>query len=134
MFSKPKYGWTHVSIGEFEGEASYITEVPIDVLDAFIDYYKLHKNICVDFNEEGSTFVLVVSSDIDIFVISEREQITTYKIDMSVDELANEIINDFEQDIKGWEYFTYEYRKLEVKSKLNELKRLVKIKKSRINK
>lgn len=126
MFSKPEYGWTHVSIGEFEGEASYITEVPIDVLDAFIDYYKLHKNICVDFDEEGSTFVLVISSYVDIFVISEREQVITYKIDMNVDELANEIISDFEKYIKDWEIFTYGFEKLEVERKVNELKQLVK--------
>lgn len=126
MFSKPEYGWTHVSIGEFEGEASYITEVPIDVLDAFIDYYKLHKNICVDFDEEGSTFVLVISSYVDIFVISEREQVITYKIDMNVDELANEIISDFEKYIKDWENFTYGFEKLEVERKVNELKQLVK--------
>lgn len=126
MFSKPKYGWTHVSIGDFDGSASYITDVPIDVLDAFIDFYKLHKNICVDFDEEGSTFVLVVVSYVDIFVISEREQVITYKIDMNVDELANEIISDFEKYIKDWENFTYGFEKLEVERKVNELKQLVK--------
>lgn len=126
MFSKPKYGWTHVSIGDFDGAASYITDVPIDVLDAFIDFYKLHKNICVDFDEEGSTFVLVVVSDIDIYVISEREQIVTYKIDTNINELTSEIISDFEKYIKDWENFTYGFEKLEVERKVNELKQLVK--------
>ena len=126
MFSKPKYGWTHVSIGDFDGSASYITDVPIDVLDAFIDFYKLHKNICVDFDEEGSTFVLVVVSDIDIYIISEREQIITYKIDTNINELTNEIISDFEKYIKDWENFTYGFEKLEVELKVNELKQLVK--------
>lgn len=126
MFSKPKYGWTHVSIGDFDGSASYITDVPIDVLDAFIDFYKLHKNICVDFDEEGSTFVLVVVSDIDIYVISEREQVIAYKIDTNINELTNEIISDFEKYIKDWENFTYGFEKLEVERKVNELKQLVK--------
>lgn len=126
MFSKPKYGWTHVSIGDFDGSASYITDVPIDVLDAFIDFYKLHKNICVDFDEEGSTFVLIVVSDIDIYVISEREQVIAYKIDTNINELTNEIISDFEKYIKDWENFTYGFEKLEVELKVNELKQLVK--------
>ena len=126
MFSKPKYGWTHVSIGDFDGSASYITDVPIDVLDAFIDFYKLHKNICVDFDEEGSTFVLVVVSDIDIYIISEREQIITYKIDTNINELTNEIISDFDKYIKDWENFTYGFEMLEVELKVNELKQLVK--------
>lgn len=126
MFSKPKYGWTHVSIGDFDGSASYITDVPIDVLDAFIDFYKLRKNICVDFDEEGSTFILVVVSDIDIYVISEREQIVTYKIDTNINELTNEIISDFEKYIKDWENFTYGFEKLKVELKVNELKQLVK--------
>lgn len=126
MFSKPKYGWTHVSIGDFDGSASYITDVPIDVLDAFIDFYKLHKNICVDFDEEGSTFVLIVVSDIDIYVISEREQVIAYKIDTNINELTNEIISDFEKYIKDWENFTYGFEKLEVERKVNELKQLVK--------
>lgn len=33
MISNPKNGWCNFKLGDFEGTPSYITDVPIDLLD-----------------------------------------------------------------------------------------------------
>ena len=36
MLSNPKAGWCELKIGNFKGTPSYLTDVPIDMLTAFI--------------------------------------------------------------------------------------------------
>lgn len=37
MISNPKHGWCNFKLRTFEGTPSYLTDVPIDLLTAFID-------------------------------------------------------------------------------------------------
>ena len=41
MLTKPRYGWTNLRIGDICYPASYLNDVPIDCLDAFIYALKI---------------------------------------------------------------------------------------------
>ena len=55
MISNPRFGWCNFELGDFKGYPSYLTDVPVDLLDAFIDYHTKGYGVAV-FDEEGSYF------------------------------------------------------------------------------
>ncbi|MBQ3421517.1 MAG: hypothetical protein IJH34_07570, partial [Romboutsia sp.] len=103
MLSIPKYGWTNVTIEEFEGVASYLTDVPIDCLISFIN--ALENNdipASIFFDEEGSYFT-VVSRMYETYIIVEREeQPELITINKSTISLAKELIYDIESNLEEW--------------------------------
>ena len=101
IISNPKYGWCDFKLGDFEGHPSYLTDVPVDILDAFINY---HTNGCgiACFDEEGTNFILILSP-YSVFIIEEKDKpILHYYEDIDVWELENELINDIESNIDEW--------------------------------
>lgn len=55
MIYNPRFGWCNFKLGTFFGTPSYLTDVPVDLLDAFINYYEKGSGTVV-FDEEGSHF------------------------------------------------------------------------------
>lgn len=130
MISNPKHGWCDFELGNFRGTASYLTDVPIDLLDAFIGYYTKGHGVVV-FDEEGSYFTLVLTRyNNGIFVIEERDFVAIYDFsDKNPDDLAKELINDLENDLKRWAVeFTFddiEEHKHEISQKIAKLQQLI---------
>lgn len=106
MLSNPKAGWCELEIGNFKGTPSYLTDVPVDLLTAFINYYK--KGIgAAFFDEEGSEFNLLLSnySAYIIYVDCENKS-TLYEFpDIDIDNLAKELITDIKSNIDSWANF-----------------------------
>ena len=101
MLSDPRYGWCNFKLGDFKGRPSYLTDVPVDILDALISY---HTNGCgvVYFDEEGSSFMLILSP-YSVFIIEEKDKaILHYYDDIDIMKLENEILNDIESNIDKW--------------------------------
>ena len=67
MLSKPCHGWTIVQIGPNSiGTASYIEDVPLDLLDAFIAYFNQKTKylpFSFVFDAEGSHFGIIEFND-----------------------------------------------------------------------
>ena len=103
MISNPKHGWCNFKLGNFQGSPSYLTDVPVDLLDAFIDYYTKGHGVAV-FDEEGSYFTLLLTRyNWGIFIIEETNDSILYDFsDMNSDNLAKELISDIENDLTGW--------------------------------
>ena len=60
MISNPKHGWCDFMLSDekdnlFVGTPSYVTNVPVDLLQAFLDYKTKGQGIAW-FNEEGTEF------------------------------------------------------------------------------
>lgn len=108
MLSKPYAGWTKVTIGDFEGRASYMTDVPMDCLIAFINALEYNIPASVFFDEEGTEFTLVTSAD-GTYVISEREESKLFVINKRFSKLAREFINDIEDNLEDWVLWDYDY-------------------------
>ena len=131
MLSNPEYGWCNFELGEFKGSPSYLTDVPVDILEMCIDYKKKNASICY-FDEEGSDFVLIFANG-EVYIIATREDSMLYKFPETTPEaLIEEIILDIERNLDLWDAeFTIEENpneiekhKLKIIQKLEELKSL----------
>lgn len=104
MISNPKNGWCDFKLGNFDGTPSYIADVPVGLLDAFIN---LHEYGCgvAWLDEEGTEFTLVLNP-YSMFIIEENKEPILHNFsDIDVSELEKELINDIESDIDNWQWF-----------------------------
>ncbi len=89
MITNPSCGWCEFHMGDFTGNPSYLTDVPIELLEAFLNY-KLTGRAMVWFDEEGSEFTLVMNP-YSIFIIEEKEEPVLHDIDRPAGELLSSI-------------------------------------------
>ena len=76
MISNPKYGWCNFDLKVFHGTPSYLTDVPVDLLNAFIQYHTTGTGIAW-FDEEGTEFTLVITP-YSLFIIEEKNEPVLY--------------------------------------------------------
>lgn len=73
MIYIPKYGWCNFELGTFKGTYSYLTDVPVDLLTAFIDCHTKGYGIAwFDEEETAFSFILTLYS---LFIIEEKENL-----------------------------------------------------------
>lgn len=121
MLNKPMYGWTDVQCGtEILGSASYLTDVPMDCLDAFITYFSQeYKSLgfSIEFDAEGYSFGLVEFAgslyEMDTATnsnIPNIKEITPQMLNMGPYErplemlkgLGKELASDIENHLEDW--------------------------------
>ena len=101
MISNPKHGWCDFELRKFKGSPSYLTDVPVDLLDAFIGYYTNGMGMAW-FDEEGTEFTLVINP-YSLYIIEEKEKSILHDFsEMIIEKLARELIDDIEKDLTGW--------------------------------
>ena len=123
MISNPKNGWCNFKLGDFEGTPSYITDVPIDLLDAFIDYYTRGYGLAY-FDEEGSEFTLLLTW-YGVYIIEEKDNVKLHVFyDLNISNLAKEVIADIETNLDGWcnDFMWYSFSKEDLNERLEKLK------------
>lgn len=104
MISNPKHGWSNFDLKVFHGTPSYLTDVPVDLLNAFIQYHTTGTGIAW-FDEEGTEFTLVIIP-YSLFVIEEKDKPVLHDFsEINIDNLAKELIEDIEKDLIGWSEF-----------------------------
>lgn len=104
MISNPKNGWCNFKLRTFEGTPSYLVDVPIDLLTAFIDYHTKGCGIAW-FDEEGTEFSLVITP-YSLFIIEEKDKPILHDFsEMKIENVEKELINDIENDLNGWSWF-----------------------------
>lgn len=137
MISDPKYGWCKFQIEDFIGNPSYLTMVPIELLEDFIQYFKTGNIVEIYFDEEGTDFRLFLDSENlriekdDWNIETDEENHVVVPISKPIRDLALELILDIETDIKGWANFDYdenteEKNKEKILELIQELKGLIK--------
>ena len=101
MISNPKNGWCDFILGDFHGTPSYLTNVPIDLLNCFKEYLYSGTGICW-FDEEGTEFTLVITP-YSLFIIEEKDKPVLHDFsDMNIKKLALEAVTDVEFNIDKW--------------------------------
>lgn len=107
MLSKPKYGWTDVTIGDWTGKLSYIDDVPVVLLDAFFNVFSDRKPEVVYFDGEGINYWIVFDlSDTIIITEDENCQYSVSRQDVGVRELGIQMVANIDNNIKAWAYWT----------------------------
>lgn len=119
MISNPKNGWCDFCIEDFTGHPSDATNVPIDLLQAFVDYDNYGKGITW-INEETSSFTVVLSQDgFFIISISQANEVKLYQFHKSIDFYKKELIKDIKSDFNNWVNFDFDLRYLEGQNSTN---------------
>lgn len=104
MISNPKHGWSNFDLRVFHGTPSYLTDVPVDLLNAFIQYHTTGTGVAW-FDEEGTEFTLVITP-YSLFVIEEKDKPVLHDFsEMKINNLEKELIEDIEKDLIGWSEF-----------------------------
>ena len=104
MISNPKHGWSNFDLKAFHGTPSYLTDVPVDLLNAFIQYHTTGTGIAW-FDEEGTEFTLVITP-YSLFVIEEKDEPILHDFsEIKINNLEKELIEDIEKDLIGWSEF-----------------------------
>lgn len=134
LFSKPKNGWVNINIGNHTIDASYITDVPMDFLNALISHCKYGTPFSVYVDEEGQEDVICLCGELIIISILNGMEVIDHKT-IRVDNVAfiNDIIYGIEEYFDSWvDWFLdddeeiMEKRALELREKLTEAKELAK--------
>lgn len=104
MISNPKYGWCDFDLKSFHGSPSYLTDAPVDLLNAFIQYHTTGTGMAW-FDEEGTEFTLVITP-YSLFVIEEKDKPVLHDFsEIKINNLEKELIEDIEEDLIGWSEF-----------------------------
>ena len=104
MISNPKHGWCNFDLKSFHGSPSYLTDVPVDLLNAFIQYHTIGTGIAW-FDEEGTEFTLVITP-YSLFVIEEKDKPVLHDFsEIKINNLEKKLIEDIEKDLIGWSEF-----------------------------
>lgn len=125
MISEPKHGWSTFKLGDFEGTPSYLTDVPLDLLDAFLDYHYKGMGMAW-FDEEGTEFTLVINP-YSLFIIAERDENHTLHdfSELNVGDLEKELIEDIEKDLNGWSEFLTTDEREEMMQHRNDIRQRI---------
>ena len=107
MLSNFETGWSKIKIGDFTGIPSYITDVPVDLLTVFIDYY-INNTSAMLFDEEGSEFTIVLSNEfIYVIYFTQNCEAIFYEFpEIFINDLAKELIEDIENNLDSWSRFS----------------------------
>ena len=145
MLLNPKHGWVTVKIGEWSDRASYLTDVPLDILSALIHSYQTGLPAAINFDAEGWEYIIVIDhytthiidylyrTDEECLSSEDDKQILTV-VEISKDDLAKEFLEDIESDWDAWVNWMYyddeetiQNRKSELGSKIKILKSLMEV-------
>lgn len=135
MFTKPKYGWTDLTLDQKNFfPASYLTDVPMDCLDGFIQAIQTG-SADVEFDAEGWEFILKIRKD-QVSVITIKDTEEKYLGNKSMREYGEELYKDISESLQKWleweccfEFLSKEEvqkREDELKNKLKTLRGLLK--------
>lgn len=121
MISNPKYGWCDFDLKSFHGSPSYLTDVPVDLLNAFIQYHTTGTGMAW-FDEEGTEFTLVITP-YSLFIIEEKDEPVLHDFsEINIGNLEKELIEDIEKDLTGWSEFITDDDREEVITHRDEIR------------
>ena len=104
---EPWAGWSEIYLKdnngkEFAGALSYIDSVPLMFLNAAINY-KNGEDVVLNFDEEGTSFIMVLCHYEDLYIISLRgENPELITLDISPDEFFRKVVLEIEGNLRNW--------------------------------
>lgn len=105
ILSKSGSGWCKVHIGDFTGNASYLTDVAFDFLYTFKQWID-NKCIPVIFcDEEGSEFRIIIE-EMNIYIIHEKLFAKLYTIECNRVDFVLQVLKDIENNL---DFFAKEF-------------------------
>lgn len=133
MFSKPNSGWVDIKIGNYNINASYLTDVPVDFLNSLISSLENNLPISVLLDEEGIEDLIVVFYGNSYILVEDNEKYIETKIEkVDFDEFRRQIIEGIEKYFNDWvnwnlgdDSSTLQKREKILREKINVAKKLL---------
>ena len=109
--TKPKHGWAYIYIQEdkkiiFTGSLSYIDNVLNIFLDTFITYLTTKTPVALEFDEEGTSFTIILMHD-SIRIVSDRQVSKVDTFYMDPIQFITEICKELNKNLDEWIRFNY---------------------------
>ena len=140
MLENPSCGWVKIHLGDFCDRASYLTDVIYDILEALIHVLNRKGSASVYFDAEGWEWYIVFTwyetfiidypyrtNEEYINSVDDNPELTV--IDMHIEDIAKEVIKDFEKDYDEWIHWLpedeSEERTKELNKMIDKLKKLI---------
>ncbi len=138
MLEAPKHGWATFTYRDFSCTPSYLTDVPMDLLDCLVSLYETGFGGCL-FDTEGSEYELFLSEWSVVIVCHEEDRYImdlseNYWINGGKNRFSKELILDIESNLNDWVYWDYmdndaeetAVRRETLRTKIEKLKKLIK--------
>ena len=105
ILTNAKYGWCDFKLENYTGRASYIRNLPLDILKGF-EGYKKYGHCIIPFDEETSQFYLIVY-DNTVIIIDNRDSENGDKfkgqyINIDADKVMSELFHEVVVNIDKW--------------------------------
>lgn len=103
MLSRPESGWCDITVGDFCSRASYLTNVPMDILKALNGT----GTPCVCFDAEGWEFFVIFSWQETLVIgygepFGQSDGYCVKSFDITKKEIAKQVYNDISGNIDAW--------------------------------
>lgn len=96
-----KYGWCDFNLGDYYGRPSYISNLPMQILNAYEEYVK-YNHCIIEFDEELTQFCLVLWENIVVIVDNRNDKVQSVYINKSPREVLNKLVNEIINDTRTW--------------------------------
>ena len=144
MLSTPENGWVKVTVGDFQTEASYLTDLPFEWLRGCINSLRYNLPLSLFIEEEGTvcyinayypvTHIICEDSDFSASVHTVR--------DLDMLDLTYQIICDIRADFEAWvTWYDFEQgeahfarRRTELAALLNEAEEALRLRAEKMHK
>lgn len=134
LFSEPQNGWVNINIEGYEYVigASYLTDIPMDFLNAIIAHFKFGIPISVFADEEGSENIICLNGNIIVISLLQETKVISCKA-LMIDNTSfiKGVLSGIERYFNEWVHWFLEddekaihKRAIELKVKLDEAKEL----------
>lgn len=101
MLDTPKYGWSNIHIGEWFDRCSYLDDVPMKLLEAFVRCFRCSEPQSIRFDAEGYEYIIVFDT-YQTYVITSKEDDELTVLDATYQKLAPECVVDIRRDLDTW--------------------------------
>lgn len=107
MLDTPKHGWGKIHIGAWSDRCSYLDDVPMKLLEAFMRCFREPEPQSVRFDAEGYEYIIVFDT-YQTYVITSKDDDELTVLDVDYRTLAAECITDTRRDLDAWAAFLYQ--------------------------
>lgn len=130
--NKPSNGWVSLQIEGFSCVASYVTNIPFDIMKASIIALKEDVPFCLFLHLEANGVVKIYSDDVT-YIIHENSSIHFFSLDIIKEELIDSLVKQIKKDIDDWasfeefedpDYEIIKKNKKELLEKIEEIEKL----------
>lgn len=107
MLSVPKYGWVKLKIGTWSDRASYLTDLPCELIDALIASLTNYSPACVKADAEGWEYTIVFDR-FTTDIIEYKDDVEHYSFEIPVIQMAQEVYADISKNPFEWSLWDWD--------------------------